>query len=55
MGRAVELRPGREGAREGPPLRPQLLDDRLGEPCHAQVHLEARLVGAQAQGEVSVH
>ena len=44
-------RPGRESARLRAPLRPQLLDDRLRVSCHAQVHLETRVVGAGAQAQ----
>ena len=46
LGGAVEQPRGRRGPRQGAPLRPRLLDDRFGLARHAQVHLEAGLLGA---------
>jgi len=45
----VEQLRGRSRSCQGPLLRPQLLDDWLGVPGHAQVYLETRLVGGEAQ------
>ena len=49
VGRTLEQPRGRERAQKGALLRSELLDDRFGVARHAQVYLEAVVVGFRAQ------